>query len=158
MGVSRLSGQGEDRRKMEGKKAGKKKVLFVCVGNSCRSQMAEGFARACAKGRVEVMSAGTAASGVVNKGAIEAMKEKGIDITDQTSKQLTDEMLERADVVVTMGCCGADELCPAGFKGKKYDWPVEDPLGLPWEAMRRVRDDIEERVKRLIAEFSDGRT
>ncbi|MBI5560882.1 MAG: arsenate reductase ArsC [Deltaproteobacteria bacterium] len=135
---------------MDGKKAVKKNILFVCVGNSCRSQMAEGFAAAYGKDKAEVKSAGVAASGVVNRSALEAMKEKGIDIKGQTSKQLTSEMIRWADVVVTLGCCGAEELCPVGFKGEKYDWPVDDPLGLPWEAMRRVMDDIEKRVKRLI--------
>ncbi len=131
----------------------KKKILFLCVGNSCRSQMAEGFAKVYGRGRVEVRSAGTAASGIVNRQAVEAMKEKGIDISSQTSDQLTDEMLEWADVVVTMGCCSADELCPVDFKGRKYDWPVDDPLGRPWEVMQRVRDDIEARVKALLEEL-----
>lgn len=126
------------------------KVLFVCVGNTCRSQMAEGFARHYGKGKIEVRSAGTAASGYVNKSTIEAMKEIGIDISGQTSDQLTDEMLRWADVVVTMGCCSADQLCPIDFKGRKYDWKIEDPLGRPWAVMQRVRDDIEKRVKELI--------
>ena len=138
---------------MPGNMAVKKKVLFVCVGNSCRSQMAEGFARACGMGKIEVMSAGTSACGSVNRAAIEAMKEKGIDISAQTSKQLTDDMLEWADVVVTTGCCGAGELCPVDFEGERYDWPVEDPLGREWEVMRKVRDDIEDRVKKLIERF-----
>src|SRR3972149_1054168 len=102
--------------------AGKKKILFVCVGNSCRSQMAEGFAKAYGRNEVEVKSAGTCASGIVHKGAIQAMAEKGIDISAQTSIQLTDEMIEWADMVITMGCCSADELCPASHKAEKYDW------------------------------------
>ena len=126
------------------------KILFVCVGNTCRSQMAEGFAKHYGKGKIEVRSAGTSASGSVNRSTIEAMKEVGIDISGQTSDQLTCDMLQWADVVVTMGCCPADQLCPVDFKGKKYDWKIEDPLGRPWAVMQRVRDDIERRVKELI--------
>ncbi|MBI5587770.1 MAG: arsenate reductase ArsC [Deltaproteobacteria bacterium] len=131
--------------------SGPTKVLFVCVGNTCRSQMAEGFAKAYGKGKVEARSAGTSAAGYVNRSTIVAMKEAGIDISNQTSKQVTDEMLQWADVVVTMGCCSADNLCPVTFKGKKYDWKIDDPLGRPWEVMERVRDDIEEKVKGLIS-------
>ena len=126
------------------------KILFVCVGNTCRSQMAEGFAKHYGKGKIEVRSAGTSASGSVNRSTIEAMKEVGIDISGQTSDQLTCDMLQWADVVVTMGCCPADQLCPVDFKGRKYDWKIEDPLGRPWAVMQRVRDDIERRVKELI--------
>ena len=137
--------------------AGKKKILFVCVGNSCRSQMAEGFAKAYGRNEVEVKSAGTCASGIVHKGAIQAMSEKGVDISAQTSDQLTDDMIEWADMVVTMGCCSADELCPAFGKAEKYDWPIGDPLGRPWEVMQSVRDDIEERVKKLLKDIKSGR-
>ena len=126
------------------------KILFVCVGNTCRSQMAEGFARLHGKGIVEVRSAGTSASGSVNRSTIEAMKEIGIDISGQTSDQLTNEMLGWADVVVTMGCCTADKFCPVDFRGSTYDWKIEDPLGRPWAVMQRVRDDIEKRVRELI--------
>ncbi|MCC6503162.1 MAG: arsenate reductase ArsC [Deltaproteobacteria bacterium] len=126
------------------------KILFVCVGNTCRSQMAEGFARLHGKGIVEVRSAGTSASGSVNRSTIEAMKEIGIDISKQTSDQLTNEMLGWADVVVTMGCCTADKFCPVDFRGSTYDWKIEDPLGRPWAVMQRVRDDIEKRVRELI--------
>lgn len=133
----------------------KKKILFVCVGNSCRSQMAEGFARSLGGDLVEVKSAGTSASGIVNRDAVEAMREKGIDITGQTSDNLTDEMLKWADAVITMGCCSADDLCTAAFAGIKEDWPIEDPLGRPPEVMERVRDDIDERVGRLLSELSE---
>ena len=129
---------------------GTRKILFVCVGNTCRSQMAEGFARAYGAGSVEVRSAGTSAMGVVNRSTIETMKEKGIDISEQASEQLTDEMLDWADVVVTLGCCSAESICPVGFRGTKVDWPIDDPLGMPREFMRRVRDDIEKRVRELI--------
>lgn len=135
---------------------GRTRILFVCVGNTCRSQMAEGFARRYGQNAIEIKSAGTSASGVVNRNTVEAMNEVGIDISGQTSKQLTDDMLEWADVVVTMGCCSADMLCPVSFKGRKYDWSIDDPLGRPWEVMRRVRSDIEEKVKGLIgAELKD---
>ncbi len=129
---------------------GRKKVLFVCVGNTCRSQMAEGFARFYGKDRIEVRSAGTSAMGVVNRATIDAMMEKGVDISQQTSDQLTEDMIEWADVVVTLGCCSADTLCPVSFKGEKIDWAVEDPIGQPFEVMRRVRDDIERRVRELL--------
>jgi len=126
------------------------KILFVCVGNTCRSQMAEGFAKSLGDGRVEVRSAGTSASGMVNRSTIEVMNELGIDISGQTSDQLTNEMLGWADIVVTMGCCTADKFCPVDFKGRTYDWKIEDPLGRPWSVMQRVRDDIEKRVRELI--------
>jgi arsenate reductase len=126
------------------------KILFVCVGNTCRSQMAEGFAKHHGKGLVEVRSAGTSAAGSVNRSTIQAMMEVDIDISGQRSDQLTNEMLGWADVVVTMGCCPADQFCPVDFKGRKYDWKIEDPLGRPWAVMQRVRDDIEKRVKELI--------
>lgn len=116
--------------------------------------MAEGFARAHAKGRVEVRSAGTSSMGYVNADTVEAMAEVGVDITTQTSKQLKDEALDWADVVVTLGCCSADNLCPVTFKGAKLDWQIEDPLGRPPVVIRRVRDDIERRVKALIAELT----
>jgi len=116
--------------------------------------MAEGFARTHANGKVEVRSAGTSAMGYVNADTIEAMAEAGVDISSQTSKQLKDDMLDWADVVVTLGCCSADGLCPVTFKGVKLDWPIEDPLGRPPVVIRRVRDDIERRVAALIAELT----
>ncbi len=130
--------------------SGVTKVLFICVGNTCRSQMAEGFGKFYGDGLIEVRSAGTSAMGVVNKSTIEAMMERGIDISGQTSKQLTNDMFEWADVVVTIGCMPASTLCPSTYKGRKCDWKVDDPLGRPWEFMRRVRDDIESKVKELI--------
>ena len=131
---------------------GGKKILFVCVGNTCRSQMAEGFAARYGGDTIKVKSAGTAASGFVNRATIEVMREKGIDISGQASKQLTDAFLNWADVVVTLGCCSAEGICPVTFKGRKMDWPIEDPLGMPVEFMRGVRDDIEKRVMGLIDE------
>lgn len=135
---------------VEDKTGGLKKILFLCVGNTCRSQMAEGFGRFYGKGRVQVRSAGTAACGFVNPVTIEMMREKDIDISGQSSDQLTDEMVEWSDMVVTLGCCAADMVCPANYMGGKVDWPIDDPLGMGQEFFRRVRDDIEERVRRLI--------
>lgn len=128
------------------------KILFVCVGNTCRSQMAEGFAREFGAGRIEVRSAGTSAAGVVNRSTIEAMVEIGIDISGHSSDQLTSEMIDWADVVVTLGCSPAGSFCPPAFEGRMFDWKIDDPLGRPWEVMRRVRRDIEGRVKELIGE------
>lgn len=133
-----------------------KKVLFVCIGNSCRSQMAEGFMRLHGKRSFEPLSAGTAACGVVNRDTAAAMKEAGVDISDQTSKQLTDDMIDEADAVVTLGCIPASRLCPPSYAGKMYDWKIEDPLGMGHEFMERVRDDIEKRVVELIRELKDG--
>jgi len=112
--------------------------------------MAEGFALLHGAGRVKVISAGTNAAGFVNGTTIEVMKERGIDISRQSSDQLTDAMLLWADVVVTLGCCSADEICPLSYSGEKYDWPIEDPLGIPIEETRRIRDEIEQMVKGLI--------
>ncbi len=132
--------------------AGLKKILFVCIGNACRSQMAEGFARRSGNGRIEVKSAGTNAMGYVDGDTIEAMKEAcpPVDISRQTSKQLTQEMIEWADVVVTLGCQSAERICPPDYRGKKIDWPIKDPMGSRREFMEFVRDDIGKRVRELI--------
>ncbi len=130
--------------------ARKKKILFVCVGNMCRSQMAEGFARHIAGDFVEPYSAGTNHSGEVSKQAIAVMEERGIDISLQHSKGLGEVPLDQMDYVVTMGCCSANELCPVTYAGEKIDWPVEDPVGRPADVFRRVRDDIERKVRQLL--------
>lgn len=130
----------------------RRKILFVCVGNTCRSQMAEGFARHYGKDALDVRSAGTNAMAAVNSGTIEAMKEIGIDISGHAAKQLTCEMMEWADVVVTLGGLPASSLCPASYTGEKSDWNIADPLGRPAEVMRDVRDDIGRRVRGLIDE------
>lgn len=129
-----------------------KKILFICGSNSCRSQMAEGFAAALAAdgAAITVTSAGTGASGIVNTDTIRVMKEAGIDISGGCSDQLTDESIASADIVITLGCCEARDLCPSDFKGRMLDWDVEDPMGQPWEVMQRVRDDIEKRVRLLV--------
>lgn len=132
-----------------------KRVLFVCVGNSCRSQMAEGFFNhlAEAKGLAAVSeSAGTSPAGSVSSGAIRAMKEEGIDISHHRSKALSREMIDRADVMITMGC--GSEACPANFVGRAEDWEIEDPVGLPIEKFREVRDEIRKKIEKLVAHLS----
>ena len=114
-------------------------VLFVCVHNAGRSQMAAGFLTALAGGRIEVRSAGSMPGDQVNPAAIEAMAEEGIDISDQTPKILTTEAVQASDVVITMGC---GDACPI-FPGKRYeDWELEDPAGQGIDAVRPIRDEI----------------
>ncbi len=136
--------------------ASPKKILFICIGNTCRTQMAEGFARAGGDGIIKVRSAGTAALGEVNRGSTDAMREVGVDISGQTSEQLTGDMIDWADYVITLGCCTADELCPVSYEGEKQDWPITDPYGASMDLMRSVRDDIGERVDALIKEVAGG--
>ncbi|MEU1361181.1 arsenate reductase ArsC [Micromonospora zamorensis] len=134
----------------------KPSVLFVCVHNAGRSQMAAGWLRHLAGGTVEVRSAGSAPAETVNPAAVQAMREVGIDITDQTPKLLEYATAESSDVIVTMGC---GDTCPV-FPGKRYeDWQLEDPAGKGVEAVRRVRDQIRERVEKLLSELnlSEGR-
>jgi arsenate reductase len=133
-----------------------KKILFICIGNTCRSQMAEGFARARGDGMIEVRSAGTTALGEVNGTSTEAMAEVGVDISGQTSDQLNGEMIDWADYVITLGCCTADELCPVSYTGTKRDWPIDDPYGASLDFMRTVRDEIGGRVDALIKEVAGG--
>ena len=125
-------------------------VLFVCVHNAGRSQMAAGYLTALANGRIEVRSAGTMPGDQVNPVAIAAMAEEGIDIATQTPKILTTESVQASDVVITMGC---GDACPI-FPGKRYeDWELEDPAGKGIDTVRRVRDDIRGRVETLIGEL-----
>jgi len=125
-------------------------VLFVCVHNAGRSQMAAGYLASLAGGRIEVRSAGSLPGAQVNPVAVEAMAEEGIDIADQTPKVLTTESVQASDVVITMGC---GDACPV-FPGKRYeDWELEDPAGKGIEVVRRVRDDIRDRVEALIDEL-----
>ena len=137
---------------------GSVRILFVCTGNSCRSQMAEGFARHFGAGTVEVRSAGIEAHGK-NPRAIEVMADAGFDISGQESTVLTDEMLEWADLVVTV-CGHADEHCPVlPADTAKIHWPLDDPAraaGSDEEIVavfRACRDDIRDRVERLLDEF-----
>lgn len=125
-------------------------VLFVCVHNAGRSQMAAGFLRAIAGDRIEVRSAGSVPADQVNPIAVEAMGELGIDLTAEQPKVLTTEAVQAADVVVTMGC---GDACPF-FPGKRYDdWKLDDPAGQGIEAVRPIRDEIRSRVEKLIAEL-----
>ncbi len=125
-----------------------KTVLFVCVGNSGRSQMAEAFFNQAAGSKARAISAGTKPAGAVDPRTIEVMREVGIDISAARPKALTMEMLEQADRVVTMGC-GAEGVCPASFV-ETEDWQLEDPKGKSLEEIRRIRDEIKTRVKRLL--------
>jgi arsenate reductase (thioredoxin) len=125
-------------------------VLFVCVHNAGRSQMAAGFLRDLAGDRVEVLSAGSEPKDQINPVAIEAMAEAGIDIAGNTPKILTVDAVRESDVVITMGC---GDACPI-FPGRRYeDWELEDPAGKDLETVRRVRDDIRGRVEALLAEL-----
>jgi arsenate reductase len=128
----------------------KPSVLFVCVHNAGRSQMAAGFLEHLGGDRVNVYSAGSAPKDSINQTAVEAMREKGIDISGRTPKVLTPESVQASDVVVTMGC---GDACPF-FPGKKYeDWVLEDPAGKGLDEVRRIRDEIEKRVIGLLEEL-----
>jgi len=125
-------------------------ILFVCVHNAGRSQMAAGFMEHLGKGRVEVLSAGSAPKESINPVAVAAMLEKGIDIANRKPKVLTNESVQASDVVITMGC---GDACPF-YPGKRYeDWQLEDPAGQDIEFVRKVRDEIEGRVKDLLDEI-----
>jgi protein-tyrosine-phosphatase len=125
-------------------------VLFVCVHNAGRSQMAAGFLHHLAADRVHVLSAGSQPADRVNPVAVAAMAEEGIDIAGETPELLTDSDVQHADVVVTMGC---GEECPF-FPGKRYeDWVLEDPAGQSLEVVRPIRDEIRRRVERLVDEL-----
>lgn len=130
----------------------KPSVLFVCVHNAGRSQMAAGYLRHLAGGRVEVRSAGSIPAEQINPVAVEAMREEGIDITAEHPKILTTEAVQDSDVVITMGC---GDACPI-FPGKRYeDWKLEDPAGQGINAVRLIRDDIRQRIETLLAELLD---
>ena len=122
-------------------------VLFVCVHNAGRSQMAAGFLNALSDGAVEVRSAGSMPGDQINPVAVEAMAEVGIDIASEQPKILTDQAVQDSDVVITMGC---GDACPF-YPGKRYeDWELEDPAGKDIETVREVRDEIKTRVEELI--------
>jgi arsenate reductase (thioredoxin) len=128
-----------------------KKVLFVCVHNSGRSQMAEAFFNHYASGKATAISAGIQPASHVDRTVVEAMKELGIDISSNRSKLLTPEMMEGVDRAITMGC-GVEGVCPATFVPGE-DWHLEDPEGKPIEKVREIRDEIEAKVKTLIQEI-----
>ncbi|SCE79831.1 arsenate reductase [Micromonospora viridifaciens] len=130
--------------------SGKPSVLFVCVHNAGRSQMAAGWLRHLAGDSVEVRSAGSAPADQVNPVAVEAMREVGIDLTAQAPTRLTWDAAQASDVIVTMGC---GDACPV-FPGKRYeDWQLTDPAGQPLDVVRQVRDEIRTRVEALLADL-----
>ena len=128
-----------------------KTVLFVCVHNAGRSQMAAGFMQSLGAGKVEVLSAGSAPKDSINPVAAEAMAEVGIDIANNTPKILTDEAVIASDVVITMGCGDTCKFYP----GKRYeDWQLDDPAGQGIESVRVIRDQIKEKVNKLLSEIT----
>lgn len=128
-------------------------VLFVCVHNAGRSQMAAGYLRHLAGGQIEVLSAGSAPADSINPVAVQAMAEDGIDIAAAQPKTLTIDAVKAADVVVTMGC---GDACPF-YPGKRYeDWVLDDPAGQGVEAVRPIRDEIRRRIESLIGELAPG--
>lgn len=130
--------------------AAKPSVLFVCVHNAGRSQMAAGFLREIAGDRIEVRSAGSMPADTINPVAVEAMSELGIDITAEQPKVLTTEAVQASDVVITMGC---GDACPF-FPGKRYeDWTLDDPAGQGIDAVRPIRDEIRARIETLVSEL-----
>jgi protein-tyrosine-phosphatase len=125
-------------------------MLFVCVHNAGRSQMAAILCESLGNGRVHVRSAGSAPAEEINPLVIEAMREVGLDMSKEFPKPLTDEVVQASDVVVTMGC---GDACPV-YPGKRYvDWELDDPAGQPLDVVRRIRDEIRERVEGLLEEL-----
>jgi protein-tyrosine-phosphatase len=128
-------------------------VLFVCVHNAGRSQIAAGLLRLRSGGRVRVRSAGSAPADEINPAVMEAMGEVGVDMAEEFPKPLTDEVVRAADVVITMGC---GDACPI-YPGKRYeDWVLDDPAGQDLATVRRIRDEIDGRVQSLIAGLLNG--
>jgi arsenate reductase (thioredoxin) len=127
-------------------------VLFVCVHNAGRSQMAAALLERLAEGRVRVISAGSDPADRLNPAVVEAMKEAGIDISAERPKRLEDGMVRESDVVITMGC---GDACPI-YPGKRYeDWELEDPSGKDLDTVRRIRDEIRERVEELVESLNE---
>lgn len=125
-------------------------VLFVCVHNAGRSQMAAGLLKLRSGGRINVRSAGSAPANEINPAVVDAMEEIGVDMGEAFPKPLTDEVVRAADVVITMGC---GDACPI-YPGKKYaDWELDDPAGQDLETVRRIRDDLDGRIQALVAEL-----
>jgi len=131
-----------------------KKVLFVCVENAGRSQMAEAFANHYGKGKLIASSAGVMLADKVNPVVVEVMKEKEIDISMNKPKLLTVKMAEEADKIITMGC-SVEKICPAPLLKNVTDWALDDPKGKPIEEVRKIRDEIEKRIQKLISEFDN---
>jgi arsenate reductase len=128
-----------------------KRILFICVGNAGRSQMAEAFANHYRKGKLIASSAGTEPADKVNLLVVEAMKEKGIDISENKPKLLDKKMIEEANTVITMGC-SVEESCPAPLFKKPISWELEDPKDKQFEKIRQIRDEIEKKVLNLVSE------
>jgi arsenate reductase (thioredoxin) len=125
-------------------------VLFVCVHNAGRSQMAAGLVKLRSQGRIHVRSAGSAPAEEINPAAVQAMAELGVDLSEEFPKPLTNEAVSAANVVITMGC---GDACPI-YPGKRYeDWELEDPDGKDLDTVRRIRDEIDQRVQQLIGEL-----
>ena len=131
--------------------SGKPTVLFVCVHNAGRSQMAAGYLRALGGDRIDVLSAGSEPKDRLNPVAVEVMAEEGIDIAGHTPTLLTVDAVREADVVITMGC---GDACPV-FPGKRYeDWELDDPAGQDAAAVRRIRDEIRRRIEEIVKEIA----
>jgi len=130
-----------------------KTILFVCVENAGRSQMAEGFFKKYAPNGFKTLSAGTKPVSQINPIVVQAMKEVGIDISKQKSKELTDEMIRECVNVINMGCMDKN-FCPTIWLPKVIEWDMEDPKGQSIEKVREIRDEIEQRVKELVAEIT----
>ncbi|MBI2842862.1 MAG: arsenate reductase ArsC [Armatimonadetes bacterium] len=130
-----------------------KKVVFVCVHNSGRSQMAEAFAKKIGEGKIIAESAGTDPGAELNPQVVAAMEEIGYDMTGHYPKAMTPEMVDSADKIITMGCEVEAGVCPASFAPSE-DWGLEDPKGQPVEKVREIRDEIKKRVEALVEELS----
>jgi protein-tyrosine-phosphatase len=126
------------------------RVLFVCVENAGRSQMAEAFAKAYGDGNIEAVSAGTMPAREVNPLVVQVMRERGIDLSANRPKLITNEMVQEADMIIVMGC-SAEGFCPAPLLNKVVDWGIEDPKGRSIEKVREIRDEIEKKVRTLLS-------
>ena len=129
-----------------------KRVLFVCVENAGRSQMAEAFANEYGKDKVEALSAGTMPANEVNPVVLQVMLEKGFDLSKNKPKLITGQMVQEADMIIVMGC-SAQGFCPAPLLNKVVDWGIEDPKDKPTENVRAIRDEIERKVRMLLNEI-----
>lgn len=128
-----------------------RRVLFVCVENSGRSQMAEAFAQKYGEGKIVALSAGTMPASEVNPLVVQVMKEKGVDISRNKPKKIDNKMVQESDKIVVMGC-SAQGFCPAPLLGKVVDWKIEDPKGKSIEEVRKIRDEIEKKIVELVKE------
>jgi arsenate reductase len=130
----------------------KKTILFICVQNAGRSQMAEGLFRKYSPDGYEPISAGTIPTSQINPVAIQAMNEVGVDISRQKPKDITEDMMRNSEKIVNMGCMDKS-FCPTVFIPNVIDWGIEDPKGKPIETVREIRDDVEQRVKQLVSDL-----